>query len=199
VTAGAAQRFQAGPFGTAFLVVGPSGVGKDSLIRAAWQRLSDSSSFHFPRRVVTRPADPDSEDFESVTMAEFERRRAAGEFWLDWSAHGLCYGVPASAGAALAAGRSIVVNVSRTVIAAAGERFPSVRVIQVTAPPDVLERRLADRSRASDGDLGARLARHVSLPPGATIDAATVVNDSTLEKATTAFMAILLAGEQRAR
>ena len=197
--AGAAQRAQAGQSGTAFLVVGPSGVGKDSLIRAAWQRLSDSTSFHFPRRVVTRPADPGSEDFESVTTAEFERRRAAGGFCLDWSAHGLCYGVPATAGAALAAGRSIVVNVSRTVIAMAGERFPSVRVIQVTAPPDVLERRLANRSRASDGDLGARLARQVSLPLGTNIDAATVVNDSSLEQATMAFMAVLLAGEQRVR
>ncbi len=196
MTAHTASSVQTVRHGTLFLVVGPSGAGKDSLIRAARQSLSANPLFLFPRRVVTRPEDPASEDFESVTTADFERRCAAGEFCLDWGAHGLFYGVPASAKAEMEAGRSVVVNVSRTVIAEARRRFPAVRVIQVTAPHAILEHRLAVRGRASDGDIGLRLARQIHVPDNADFDTATVVNDGSLTVAATAFLDILLAGDR---
>jgi phosphonate metabolism protein PhnN/1,5-bisphosphokinase (PRPP-forming) len=178
--------------GTLFLVVGPSGAGKDSLIRAAHSVLSGSSTFSFPRRVITRPADPDSEDFVSVTPAEFERLRADGGFCLDWAAHGLSYGVPAAARVCLDAGSSVVVNVSRAVVAEARRQFPAVRVIHVTAPDAVLQRRLEARGRASDGNLDERRNRRVSIENDADLDLTTIVNDRSLEEAGMAFIDVLL-------
>src|SRR5262249_10249512 len=57
------------------------------------------------------------------------------------------------------AGRTVVCNVSRTIVAAARTRYADVLVALITAPPDVLAARLAARSRGSDGDLARRLAR----------------------------------------
>jgi ribose 1,5-bisphosphokinase len=163
------------------LVVGPSGAGKDTLLLAAQQALSHDSRFHFVRRVITRPADAGAEAHEAVTPEEFASR----EFALQWQAHGLSYGIPADA---IRGGVIAVANVSRTVIADAASRFP-VRVIEITAPPDVLAARLASRGRESAADVTARLTRSVALPSHLTVD--TVMNDASLDEGVARFLAAL--------
>lgn len=156
------------------LVVGPSGAGKDTLLNAARRTLADDARFRFVRRVITRPADPAGENHEPVTEAEF----AARGFALQWQAHGLRYGVPADIANDIASGVTVVANVSRAVIAEAATRFP-VRVIEVTAPPVILAKRLAARGREAAADIAARLARTVPLPYDTDID--TIFNDTTPE------------------
>jgi phosphonate metabolism protein PhnN/1,5-bisphosphokinase (PRPP-forming) len=163
------------------LVVGPSGAGKDTLLAAARRALSDDPRFHFVRRVITRAAGAGGEAHEAVTEAEF----AARDFALQWQAHGLRYGIPVDA----VEGRAIAVaNVSRTIVAMAAARF-AVRVIEVTAPPDILAARLASRGRESPDDVTARLARGVAIPSGVPVD--TVVNDGSLEDGVARFAAAL--------
>ena len=163
------------------LVVGPSGAGKDTLLNAAREVLADDPRFHFVRRVITRPTDAGGEAHEAVTEEEF----AARDFALQWRAHGLRYGIPADA---IEAGVVSVANVSRTIIADAARRFP-VRVIEVTAPPDILAARLASRGREDAADLATRLARTVAVPDVVSIQ--TVVNDGTLNEGVERFVAAL--------
>jgi len=59
------------------------------------------------------------------------------------------------------AGRAVVANVSRTVIAALRHAYANVVVVAITAPPDVLAQRLAARARQSDGNISERLSRSV--------------------------------------
>src|ERR1700722_14225051 len=134
------------------LVVGPSGAGKDTLLDAARWALTDDPRFRFVRRVIPPPADAGGEAHEPVTEAEF----ATCDFALAWQAHGLHYGIPADIAADLDAGRVVVANVSRGVIAEAARWFP-VRVIEISAPPQVLAARLAARGRESASDVAARL------------------------------------------
>ncbi|WP_428483130.1 phosphonate metabolism protein/1,5-bisphosphokinase (PRPP-forming) PhnN [Rhodopila sp.] len=169
------------------LVVGPSGAGKDTLLGLAKQALGDNPSFRFVRRVITRPADAGGEDHEAVSEAAFAGR----EFALHWHAHGLDYGIPANIDADLARGVVVVANVSRGVIADAASRFP-VRVIEVTAPPDVLAKRLMARGRETAAEIARRLARSVPLPSHVPVD--TVVNDATPEAGGDRFIAALWAG-----
>ena len=72
-------------------VVGPSGVGKDSVMAAL---VEADPAWMLARRVITRPSEAGGEDFEGVSEEAFRARDAAGEFLLSWEAHGLHYGVP---------------------------------------------------------------------------------------------------------
>ena len=163
------------------LVAGPSGAGKDTLLEAARQALADDPRFRFVRRVITRRADAGGESHEAVSEADFAMR----DFALQWQAHGLRYGIPADdVGDAVIA----VANVSRTVIAEAAQRF-AVRVIEVTAPPEILAMRLASRKREATGDVALRLARSVVVPHHVPVD--TVVNDGSLEDGVARFVAAL--------
>ena len=161
------------------LVVGPSGAGKDTMLRYAQARLG--SCITFARRAITRPAE-ESEEHEPLTLSAFLDRR----FALSWAAHGLHYGIPASIEPKLAAGGIVVANVSRGVLAEAAQKFRCL-VVEVTAPPEVLAARLAARGRESEADIALRLARR---QPDVCADAV-IVNDGTPEAAGDAFLAVL--------
>ncbi len=174
------------------LVVGPSGAGKDTLLNAARHALEADLRFRFVRRVITRPAEAGGENHEPATEADFITRY----FALAWQAHGLRYGIPADIVPDLDAGRVVIANVSRGIIADATHRFP-VRVIEITAPPDMLAARLAARGRESAVDVATRLARNVAVPDGVPID--TVMNDASPEAGVTRFLAALNRAASAAR
>jgi ribose 1,5-bisphosphokinase len=159
------------------LVVGPSGAGKDTLLAAARSELDKDGRFRFVRRAITRPTEAGGEPHESVTEAEFGVRLAAGRFALHWGAHGLRYGIPADIGHDLEQGRVVVANLSRAMIAEAASRF-RVRVVEITAPPALLARRLAARGREDAEDLARRLARAIALP--LPVERETILNDGTV-------------------
>ncbi|WP_439103816.1 phosphonate metabolism protein/1,5-bisphosphokinase (PRPP-forming) PhnN [Celeribacter marinus] len=173
--------------GRLFAVVGPSGAGKDTLIDAAMQVRADLFK---ARRVITRPTESGGEDFDGVTVAEFDRRRAAGEFALYWDAHGLSYGVPLSIETAMRQGRDVIFNSSRAILPHAYEIYPTLSVILVTASPATLAGRLAARGRESRADIEGRLARaEYDLAPG--LPVRQVSNDRDLGAAVTAFLTAL--------
>ncbi|MFZ5674216.1 MAG: phosphonate metabolism protein/1,5-bisphosphokinase (PRPP-forming) PhnN [Pseudomonadota bacterium] len=177
--------------GRLVLVVGPSGAGKDSLLREAAKSLAADRHIVFPRRVITRSGDDAAEAHDSLTVDEFLEAQAQGRFALSWQAHGLHYGIPASLLDELKAGRTAAVNVSRAIIAAAAGRFPNVAVLNVTAPAGIIARRLAERGREAPADIAARIAR--DAPRCDTrIETVTIVNDTTLEAAERAFTSALL-------
>jgi ribose 1,5-bisphosphokinase len=146
--------------GRLVLVVGPSGAGKDTLLRLARAACVDDHDIVFPRRIVTREASAD-EDNVAVAPQEFRRAREHGDFAMHWEAHGHSYGLPAEINDDIRAGRTVVVNVSRTVLGAMRQAYANVVVVAITAPPDVLAARLAARGRRSDGDIAERLTRNV--------------------------------------
>lgn len=177
--------------GTFFFVVGPSGAGKDSLMDGARAALDDN--YVFARRVITRPEGAAGEAHEGVSEAEFARRQANGEFLVTWDAHELRYGLPRSLVSELERGRNVVANGSRAVIAQLAARLPRFVVVLVTAPHDVLARRIATRGRESGEEVARRVARTgAALPPE--VRCMTVSNDSTLEVGKARFVQALRQG-----
>ncbi len=165
-------------------VVGPSGAGKDTLMMAAAKARPD---LLIVRRVITRPEAAGGEDFEGVSDHAFAARKAAGQFALDWQAHGLSYGIPKDQ---LSRPGLILFNGSRAMLSAAKAQFPGLQFLLVTAPVPVLAARLAARGRETAADIVVRLERaSFTLPPG--IAATVVVNDGTLAEGVTRFLAAL--------
>jgi phosphonate metabolism protein PhnN/1,5-bisphosphokinase (PRPP-forming) len=146
--------------GALILVVGPSGAGKDSILRGARAAFDGADTIRFARRYITRAPGAD-EDNVPLLPSQFIVARALGGFILSWDAHGLSYGLPASIGIDLARGVSVVANVSREIVGHARALWPRTFVILVTASPDVLRGRLMDRGR--DADIDQRLARSESF------------------------------------
>ncbi len=168
-------------------VVGPSGVGKDSLMSAlakAEPRLS------VVRRVITRAADAGGEDYEAVSADTFEQRALSGAFALHWAAHGLCYGIPSSVDVTLAGGKDVMANLSRSVLPAMAQRFDRWEILSLTARPDVLRARLLARGRETPDDIDRRLARvGNAIPDG--FEAKELDNSGTFEKTITEALLLL--------
>ena len=162
--------------GRLIAVVGPSGVGKDSVMAGL---VADGPGLMLARRVITRAAELGGEDFDPVTEAVFLTARGRGDFVLHWGAHGLFYGIPLAVQAQVEAGRDVLANLSRGVLTEAQRRFAGLTVLQLTASPAVLAGRLAGRGRETGVQIAARLARGVDpLPAG--LDVVTVSNDGAL-------------------
>jgi ribose 1,5-bisphosphokinase len=175
--------------GTIVFVAGPSGAGKDSLIRCAARRLAQDQRFVFPRRVITRTPER-TEDHDETSSDQFRRAVAEGRFALYWQAHALSYGIPIGIETDLATGRTVTVNVSRNVLAHAIERYRRHLVALIDAPPAVLAQRLAERGRERGSDIDKRVERKTSpLPEGAWV--AIIWNDASLETAGDAFVTLL--------
>jgi ribose 1,5-bisphosphokinase len=170
------QKAAIGP-GRLILVVGPSGAGKDTLIGLARAACADDGGIVFPRRVVTREATA-SEDNEHISFEAFQQTCASGGFAVNWEAHGHYYGLPRGIDDELRAGRTVVVNVSRTVVDTMRRGYAHVTVVSITAPSDVLAQRLAARARGSDGQIEHRLRRAVDDPAAPD---ATIVNVGSVE------------------
>ncbi|MCA1457215.1 phosphonate metabolism protein/1,5-bisphosphokinase (PRPP-forming) PhnN [Bradyrhizobium sp. BRP22] len=157
--------------GRLVLVVGPSGAGKDTLLGLAKAGCAEDGNVVFARRMITRESSA-SEDNEEVSAEAFRDALARGDYAMHWEAHGHCYALPRAIDDDLRAGRSVIANVSRTVISIARRAYANVVVVQITAPPNVLAERLAMRGRASDGRIEHRLSR--------TVDETTAAPDFTI-------------------
>ena len=150
--------------GRLIAVVGPSGVGKDSVMTGLCDALPE---FHLVRRVITRAAELGGEDYEATSTEQFERMRQDGAFALHWDAHTLRYGSPITVKYQLNRGTDCLVNLSRKVLSEGAAAFPRFVVLNITAAPETLAERLAMRGRETQAEIAKRLAQaDKPLPDG---------------------------------
>ncbi len=177
--------------GRLFLIVGPSGAGKDTVIARLAAQAAPGDGVMIARRAITRPPHPgDAERHVPVTPDAFARLRAAGAFALDWESHGLRYGVGAEVRTWLAAGMTVVANGSRAALPQARAAFGRALIVTgIAARPETLTARLAARGRESAQEIAARLERSAGLPP-APVDL-TIRNDAAPDEAAAALLAAI--------
>jgi ribose 1,5-bisphosphokinase len=145
--------------GIMIAVVGASGAGKDSLINLARAHYRGDPRIRFVQRVITRPADGATEDHVPASEEDFAALERDGRFAVTWRAHGLRYGIPADTRDEISAGHVLIANGSRAALDGFRTAYPRFAVIEITARPDVVAARLAQRGRESAREIEQRLAR----------------------------------------
>ncbi len=168
-----------------FVITGPSGVGKGTLIRELLQRVPDLELSVSATTRQPREGEVDGRDYHFLSVDEFDRRIDAKDF-LEFAAYsGHHYGTLRSeVERRIAAGRSVVLEIE--VQGAQQVRAAKPDSIQIfIAPPDpaVLRRRLLGRGTDSAAAIDSRLevAKHELAAQGDF--AHRVVNDSLAQAA----------------
>ncbi|MEY1556864.1 phosphonate metabolism protein/1,5-bisphosphokinase (PRPP-forming) PhnN [Yoonia sp. R2331] len=173
--------------GCLIAVVGPSGVGKDSVMEGL---ATADPSLHLVRRTITRAPALGGEDYDAVSIAEFEAMAARGHFAVHWGAHDLQYGIPASIETVLARGQDCLANFSRSALQAGDAAFSHFCVLNITAGPETLVSRLKARGRESEEQIAKRFAQATKpLPNG--LDVMTISNDGALEETVASALSLL--------
>lgn len=164
--------------GRLIAVVGPSGVGKDSVMAGLQSVMPD---LHLVRRIITRAPELGGEDYDAVSELKFDTLVKDGAFAVFWRAHGLHYGIPITIKYQLGKGTDCLVNFSRKALAQAAEIFPSFVVLNITAKPETLAQRLAARARETEEEISKRLAQaEKPLPAG--LKVINLANDGPLSQ-----------------
>jgi ribose 1,5-bisphosphokinase len=172
-------------------VVGPSGAGKDSIMRLAAETLGTDTGIQFVRRVITRQENAD-EAHDTLSAADFALADASGAFAVSWQANGLHYGIPNSVRSDIAAGKVVVANASRDKAQEIKTLFQRAIIIHITASVETLRARLLARGREDAETVDSRLARSLMLEQGFTADIR-IENNGALESATKQFIHSILA------
>ena len=176
--------------GRLFYVVGPSGVGKDSLLQWLQDRVDTPTQVVFARRVITRAAHP-SEAHEPITPEAFWQEACDGNFSMLWQANGACYGIRRGIEADLLAGRDVVVNGSREYAPRIRQTFPEAHVVWISADTDTIERRLVSRQRESGAALLQRVKRATEFVMPQADEATHIDNSGPLAVAGARLLALL--------
>lgn len=143
-----------------FVVTGPSGAGKGTLIKALLGRVPGLEAAVSATTRGRRAGEEDGREYWFLSDAEFARRVAAGEF-LEHVTYvsGRRYGTLRSELERIAAhGHACVLELETEGALSVKDEVPGSVAIFVTAPMPELERRLRARATESDGEIGERLA-----------------------------------------
>ncbi len=174
--------------GRLIAVVGPSGVGKDSVIDGVLHALPD---LRHVKRTITRAPGLGGEDHHAVSEETFKFEQEQGAYCLHWQAHGYSYGIPTDVLVDTEQGQEFIANLSRSVLIEAATKFPELVVIQLTASTTVLASRLSARGRESEEVIAARLARSTfPMPQGLIVHR--ISNEGPLEDTIDAMVKLLV-------
>jgi guanylate kinase len=142
-----------------FVVTGPSGAGKGTLIQLVLPRFPELALAVSATTRAQRPGENDGVHYWFPDRDEFDRRVVAGEFleWVDYV--GNRYGTLNSEIERLrAAGKAPLLELETDGALRVKSRVAGAVTIFVTAPMDELERRLRERATESSGVIEERLA-----------------------------------------
>lgn len=148
-------------YGKLFLILGPSGSGKGTVISFLREKFSDAV---FPLSCTTRPPRPgesDGEVYHFLTKEEFQKKIDAGEF-LEWAVvhHDNFYGtLKQPILDALAAGKIVIREVDMQGVESIRKILPAGQVVAIfiTAPSwENLKHRILGRSKIPPEELEQR-------------------------------------------
>ena len=143
-----------------FVVSGPSGVGKGTLVSLLRDKrpnlgLTVSATTRSPR-----PGEVDGVAYHFLSDEEFKKRVDAGEF-LEWAhVHGHCYGtLKSEVDRLISAGQSVVLEIDVQGGLMVHKQYPSAILVFIKPPSfEELEQRLRGRGTEDEKTISTRLS-----------------------------------------
>lgn len=175
-----------------FVVTGPSGAGKGTLIKGLLERAPGLEVAVSATTRPQRPGEVDGRDYWFLSDEEFTRRVDAGEF-LEWVPYvsGRRYGTLRSEMDRLAGeGKTCVLELELEGALRVQEEVPGSVTIFIAADVPELERRLRGRATESTGEIDERIAlARIQLEQAHRFRY--MVRNDDVERATTALAALV--------
>jgi len=168
-----------------FVITGPSGVGKGTLIRGLLERVSGLELSVSATTRAPRPGEVDGVDYHFLTPDEFDARVAAGDFVEHATYSGNRYGTLRSElERPLAKGEGVVLEIEVQGARQVRAAIPEALAVFIAPPSrEALRARLLSRGTDSSEQVDARLQTAVRELEAQPEFAHVVVNDR-LEEAT---------------
>ncbi len=148
-----------GPVSKVFVIVGPAGVGKGTLVRHLRERLPSLSLAVSATTRASRPGEIDGEHYHFLTRAEFAARVESGAFVEHAEYAGNCYGTLRSElESRLGAGQSVLLEIELQGARQLRETLPGAVSVFIAPPTrQALRARLMRRGTDSPEQIAARL------------------------------------------
>ena len=147
------------PVGKVFVITGPSGVGKGTLIEQVLEQVPELELSISATTRAPRPEELDGRDYHFLSPEEFDRRVEAGDFLEHATYSGNRYGtLLEEVERRLAEGRSVVLEIEVQGARQVREAMPEAVQVFIAPPsPEVLRERLEGRGTDSPEAIEERL------------------------------------------
>ncbi|ADG92012.1 guanylate kinase/L-type calcium channel region [Arcobacter nitrofigilis DSM 7299] len=162
------------------LIVGASGVGKDTLLK----NLQNKIQANFVTRYITRKPDENENNYY-IDEITFEKLKKDDFFISTWEAHNNKYAIAKNQ---IKNGLNII-SISRGAIKEFEDNFKNVTTIEITLPKEILYKRLKNRARENEEEIQKRLNRSYTK-----IEAKNIIqfdNSDSIEQSTKNFITLL--------
>jgi len=179
-----------------FYVIGASGVGKDTLMNYARQKINGAKPVVFAHRYITRAPGDGSENHVSLSHEEFRSRLEGGAFALHWESHGNYYGIGSEINSWMHKGFNVVVNGSRQYLDTARLLYPDMVVVLVEANPETISQRLQSRGRENEEEIKGRIKRTSEITADL-CDCTRIQNDGAIDQAGDELISIITNAQVR--